>query len=339
MTRPLRLGVLGLASIARRRMLPAMAACPDVQLTALASRDVSAAEQAAAQYGCQAAPDYTALLARPDVDAVYVPLPAALHAAWTRAALDAGKHVLAEKPTTTNAAETRALLSLARTRGLVLAENVMFLHHAQHATVQRLVRDGAIGEVRSFAAQFSIPGLPDDDIRHRPELGGGALADVGVYPLRAALHLLGADLDVVGAALTHGAGRQVETAGGVLLRSATGVTAHLTFGLDHAYRSWYELCGSTGRLVVDHAFTPPADHAPVLRIERGTGSEELHLPPDDQVTNTLTAFAAAVRTPRQHPEPDPMVLRQAELLDAVRHRAVVHHARPATAHHAARHPA
>ncbi|MGG2463928.1 Gfo/Idh/MocA family protein [Streptomyces sp. RGM 3693] len=333
MTRPLRIGVLGLASIARRRMLPAMAACPDIQITALASRDPHAAAKAAAQYDCHAAPHYTALLAREDIDAVYIPLPAALHATWTRAALHAGKHVLAEKPTTTSATETRDLLSLAAARGLVLAENVMFLHHAQHATVQRLLHDGAIGELRSFTAQFSIPKLADDDIRHRPELGGGALADVAIYPLRAALHLLGEDLDVVGAALTYGAGRHVETAGAALLHSATGITAHLTFGLDHAYRSWYEVCGSTGRIVVNHAFTPPADHAPLLRIERGTDTEELHLPPDDQVTNTLTAFAAAIRTPRppapgEWPEPDAAVLRQAELLDAIRHRAAVHHTTP-----------
>ncbi|MFE3647473.1 Gfo/Idh/MocA family protein [Streptomyces sp. NPDC059152] len=340
MTRPLRIGVLGLASIARRRMLPAMAACPDLQLTALASRDAHAADKAAAQYGCRAAPDYTALLAMPDIDAVYLPLPAALHATWTRAALDAGKHVLAEKPLTTSAAETRDLLTLAASRGLVLAENVMFLHHAQHATVQRLLHNGAIGELRSFTAQFSIPKLPDDDIRHRPELGGGALADVAVYPLRAALHLLGEDLDVAGAALTYGAGRHVETAGAALLHSTTGTTAHLTFGLDHAYRSWYELCGSTGRIAVDHAFTPPADHTPVVRLTRGMDTEELHLPPDDQVTNTLTAFAAAIRTPRQRPgpgqwrEPEAAALRQAELLEAIRDRAAVHHttAHDTTAH-------
>ncbi|NEE17571.1 Gfo/Idh/MocA family oxidoreductase, partial [Streptomyces sp. SID7499] len=188
---PVRVGVLGTASIARRRLLPALAACPDTRLVAVASRAPATAEEAAAPYGCEAVEGYGALLARDDVDAVYVPLPAALHAPWVRAALTAGKHVLAEKPLSTDAATTGGLLALARDKGLVLSENVMFVHHARHAEVRRLIEDGAIGDVRAFHAAFTVPRPPDGDIRHSAGLGGGALGDMGVYPVRAALHLLG----------------------------------------------------------------------------------------------------------------------------------------------------
>ncbi|MFF3916348.1 Gfo/Idh/MocA family protein [Streptomyces sp. NPDC001852] len=316
---PLRLGVMGCAGIARRRMLPAMAADDRIELVAVASRDGRTAAETSRPYGCRPVTGYAELLALAEVDAVYIPLPAALHAEWVAAALRAGKHVLAEKPLTTEADRTRELVESAERRGLVLMENVMFVHHPQHESVRRLVADGAIGEPRSFHAVFTIPALPAGDIRHRPELGGGALSDVGVYPLRAALHFLGDRLRVVGAALETVAGRQVETGGAVLLRTPEGAVAQLEFGMEHAYRSSYELVGSTGRISVERAFTPPADHRPVLRLTRPSGTEEIELAAADQVALTLAAFTAAVRAGAGPTAGD--CLAQAGLLDAVRRAA------------------
>ncbi|OAR24147.1 oxidoreductase [Streptomyces sp. ERV7] len=316
---PVRVAVLGCADIAVRRMLPAMAACADVELVAVASRDAARAEGTARRFGCAAVHGYEALLAREDVDAVYVPLPAALHDVWVEAALRAGKHVLAEKPLTTRQERTAELLRLARARGLALVENVLFVHHGQHAAVRALLRDGAIGEPRSLHAAFAVPARPDEDIRYRAALGGGALWDVGVYPVRAALHLLGSGLTVLGAVLTADAGREVDTSGAALLRDGAGTVAQLTFGIGHAYRSEYELRGTEGRITVDRAFTPPADHRPVLRVERGSRVEEIALAPEDQVAAAVTAFATAVR---QGGAPsDETVLEQAALLDAIRRSA------------------
>jgi len=312
-----RMGVIGCADIALRRMLPAMAASADVELVAVASRDPHKARQAAQRHGCAAVHGYAQLLAREDVEAVYVPLPAALHEVWVEAALLRGKHVLAEKPLTTDPARTAELLALAAARGLALVENVLFVHHGQHAAVLGLVREGAIGETRSLHAAFAVPALPDGDIRYRPELGGGALWDVGVYPVRAALHLLGPDLVVAGALLSSEAGREVDTSGAALLHDRAGTVAQLTFGIGHAYRSGYELRGTEGRITLERAFTPPAGHRPVLRLERGTRSEDITLDAEDQVANALTAFAAAVRTGGAYRGRD-VVLRQALLLDAIR---------------------
>ncbi|MDF3293380.1 Gfo/Idh/MocA family oxidoreductase [Streptomyces sp. RB6PN23] len=292
----MRVGVMGCAEIARRRILPAMKAHPLIELAAVASRDAAKAAETARQFDCRPVVGYEALLADDTVRAVYVPLPAALHAPWVEAALAAGKHVLAEKPLTTDPARTRELLDTARARAVVLMENVMFVHHAQHATVSRLVAEGEIGELRSLHATFTIPALPDDDIRHQPELGGGSLYDVGVYPVRAAVHFLRGKLEVRGAVLEHTPGRRVDTAGAALLRARDGVTAHLAFGMEHAYQSRYELSGSSGRILVDRAFTPPADHPPRILIESRAGTRSYPLPPDDQVANTLTAFVSAVRT-------------------------------------------
>ncbi|MGW2227955.1 Gfo/Idh/MocA family protein [Streptomyces formicae] len=316
----IRIGILGCADIARRRMLPAMAAQDGTVVAAVASRDAARARALAGEYDARPVTGYAELLERDDVDAVYVPLPAALHARWTEAALRAGKHVLAEKPLTTSWEETGRLSALARESGLALMENVMFVHHSQHAAVAKLVAEGAIGEPHAFHAAFAVPRLPHDDIRHRRDLGGGALWDVGVYPVRAALHFLGDGLDVLGATLTEGKGRSVDTAGAALLSTPGGVSAQLTFGLEHAYRSAYEIWGSLGRVVVERAFTPPADHPPRVRIERRTGREEIVLPADDQVAATVRAFAAAVRSGAA---PDPVVVEQARLLRDLRERARV----------------
>ncbi|MEU5099288.1 Gfo/Idh/MocA family oxidoreductase [Streptomyces sp. NPDC020996] len=319
MTGPLRIGVIGCAGIAVRRMLPAFAADPGIEIAAVASRDAAKAREVADRFGGRPVHGYDALLERDDVQAVYVPLPAALHAEWTEAALRTGRHVLAEKPLSTNPQCTARLLQLAAARGLVLMENVMFVHHRRHEAVRRLVADGAIGEPRSLHAAFTIPPLPDGDIRYDPHLGGGALADVGIYPLRAALHFLGPALHVTGARLARGAGRRVETSGAALLSTPGPVTAQITFGMEHAYRSSYELWGSEGGITVDRAFTPPADHVPVIGLHRDGKTEEITLAPHDQVAATVAAFAAAVRSGTL---PDPRdTLRQAELLDGIRRSA------------------
>ncbi|MEE1929384.1 Gfo/Idh/MocA family oxidoreductase [Streptomyces sp. TRM 70351] len=325
---PVRLGVLGCADIAVRRVLPAVSRTPGVTLAAVASRSRERAARVTARFGGTAVGGYAELLERrgPDaVDAVYVPLPAALHATWVRRALDAGKHVLAEKPLTTDPGTTAALVERARAAGLVLAENYMSVHHPQHRAVLDLVAGGAIGRLRSLSAAFTIPPRPDDDIRYRADLGGGALLDVGCHPLRTASVLLGDGLAVAGAVLHRDAARGVDVSGSALLHRPDGVTAHVTFGMEHHYTSRYELHGSAGRLRLDHAFTPPADHRPTVVIERADGVEHRELAPYDQCRGTVAAFAAAVASgAARHGTAPPgpgtageAIVRQARLIAAV----------------------
>ena len=333
---PLRLGVLGAASIARRKMLPAVAAEPGrMRLAAVASRDLAKASALTGEFGGEPVAGYEELLRRPDIDAVYLPLPAAMHAPWIEAALHADKHVLAEKPLATRAEDAHRLVALADKLGLVLAENFMFTLHSQHAAVRALLADGVIGEVRGLAAAFTIPALPDTDIRYQPDVGGGALADVGGYPLRAAALLLagadaGADgqtgnqeLDVVGATLRVDRARGVDLSGAALLAAADGTTAHVTFGMEHAYRAEYEVWGTNGRIWLDRAYTPPADHAPVLRIQSGGERREQRLAPDDQFRQVVRAFAAAVTDGTASGLQGDQVLRQADLVQRVRDAAVI----------------
>jgi predicted dehydrogenase len=285
----IRFGVLGAADIAWRRMIPALKADPRIQVTWIASRDPARARRFADEFGCGAT-DYAGLLARDDVDAVYLPLPPSLHLRWGLATLAAGKHMLVEKPLAPHAAEASELVRAAGAYRRVLRENFMFVHHAQHAAVRRALAERKLGEVRGFDGAFNIPPRTADDVRYRRDLGGGALLDVGVYPLRAAQTLLGPGLHVVGAALRTNPRTGVDMSGKALLTSASGALATVSFGFEHAYGSHYELWGSTERLYLERAFTAPPDFIPQLRI----AGETVPLQPDDQAANAVAAFADAV---------------------------------------------
>ncbi|MWA07381.1 gfo/Idh/MocA family oxidoreductase [Actinomadura sp. LD22] len=318
---PLRIGVLGCADIAWRRALPALAAHPGVRLTAIASRDPAKAARFAGRFGGEPVQGYEALLGRADVDAVYVPLPVHLHAEWVGRALRSGRHVLAEKPLTASAADTEALVALAASRGLALLENFMFLCHSQHARIRDLVAQGAIGEPRTLTAEFAFPPAADDRNLYDPGLGGGALTEVGVYPLRAALLHLGTALDVLGVHLRVDEARGVDVAGAALLADPSGRTAHLTWGVEHAYRSRYALWGSAGRAELTWAFTPSAAHRPVLRIERQDHVEELTLPAEDHFAGAVASFVDRVRDGVPSVLEGEAVVEQARLVDRVRRHA------------------
>lgn len=322
MTAPLRLGLLGCGDIAARRTLPALLRTPELDLTAVAARDPARAASFTARFGGTPLSSYEELLAGDETDAVYLCLPTMLHAVWAERALLAGKHVLVEKPLATNGADAQRLFTLAGERGLVLLENFMFLHHGTQRKVTELLEAGVLGEVRAVSAAFTIPPRPDGDTRYDPALGGGALLDNGVYPLRAALRLLGGGLTVAGAVLRHSDRYGVDTGGAALLAAPDGATAQIRFGMEHHYRSWYEIQGSAGALAVDHVYTTAPDLAPILRLTVGTDRTEIRIPAEDHFEAVLRFFATAVRE-RERVEPGLLLLdeesrQQAGLLDAVR---------------------
>ena len=324
MTGPVRMGVLGCGSFARQRMLPALREHQATTVTAVASRDPDRAARLATEIGCAAA-DYRTLLSRDDVDAVYLSLPPALHAEWTARALAAGKHVLVEKPLAGTGPEAAEVVGLARRHRLVLRENLLFPHHPQHRAVRELVASGRLGEIRSMRSAFCIPARSLPDVRYVPDLGGGALLDLAVYPVRAALLLLGNDLRLAGAVLRIDPRLGVDMSGQALLVSDGGVAVHVEFGFEHSYGSRYSLWGSRASLTVDRAFTPPRDWRPVLRVVDGDGTDDIVLPHHDQLASAIGSFTDAVtaahqgrQAPDQEQEPLLAAMRTAELLDAIR---------------------
>ncbi|HEX6048626.1 MAG TPA: Gfo/Idh/MocA family oxidoreductase, partial [Gemmatimonadaceae bacterium] len=184
MPAPVRWGILGAANIAIKKVVPSMRGSPLSRVAAIASRDLARAREAAAQLGIpRAYSSYEELIADPQVEAVYIPLPNHLHVPWAIRAAEAGKHVLCEKPIALSAAEARTLLAARDRHGVQIAEAFMVRTHPQWEEVERLIASDRIGPLRLVAGHFSYYRRDPSDIRSRPEWGGGALMDIGCYPV------------------------------------------------------------------------------------------------------------------------------------------------------------
>lgn len=312
-----RWGVLGRASIAMGRAVPALHALPEATVYAVASRDRERARAFAGECGAaRHFGSYQELIADENVDAVYVPLPAGLHAQWARAALAAGKPVLCEKPLCTNPADTTELVRLARERGVLLAEGFMYRHHPATAKLAALVADGAVGT--PAVARGALSFITDSsDIRADPELGGGALLDLGCYVVDALCRLYGG---------------QAQSAAGVRLLGPTGVdeqvTAVLTFTgdrlgvVDCSFRlpwieSVFEVRGEAGTIKVPHAFNPGGSASVLTLLQPGGKATEFGLPPCDMFAQMFTAFSRAVLGIEQYPFPATTSIATAQTIDLI----------------------
>jgi NDP-hexose-3-ketoreductase len=197
----------------------------------------------------------------------------------------------------------------------------MFVYHAQHVAVRELVAEGAIGDVRGFTCAFTIPPKPEGDIRYRADISGGPFLDMGGYPVRAATYFLGDELKIIGAVFRYSKEHDLVMSGAVLAHAGNGAVAQLTFGMEHSYVNRYVLSGSTGRILLDRVFTPPATYQPVLVVERQNHREERVLPPDDQFANVLGSFARAVLHSEDVSAAQESSLQQALLIDDIRRQA------------------
>ncbi|HEY4606321.1 MAG TPA: Gfo/Idh/MocA family oxidoreductase, partial [Acidimicrobiia bacterium] len=191
---PVRWGVLGSADIAVNKVIPAMLGAKLCRVDAIASRSHGRAQEVADRLGIpKAHGSYEDLLADPEVEAVYIPLPNHLHATWAIAAADAGKHVLCEKPLAMSSAEAQKMIDAAEQAGVKLMEAFMYRLHPLWVEVRRLLAEGAIGDLLAIQSFFSYRNVDPDDIRNIVEFGGGALYDIGCYPVNVSRMLFAAE--------------------------------------------------------------------------------------------------------------------------------------------------
>jgi hypothetical protein len=233
------------------------------------------------------------MLKRMDVDAVYIPLPPALHFKWIMLALQYGKHVISEKPLTVSDSQSRTAVNEAREKGLALIENYGFCHHRQMKLVQERVRDGSIGDLRLIRASFCFPHREESDFRYNRELGGGALLDCGGYTVKAAAAFLGDSSRIISRNLVITPGHEVDVYGSATMRNEDGLCAQLSFGMDNAYICELEVLGSTGSVKAARAFTAPDGFAAPVLIRRGNETEERQ-EVDDQFLELLTEFRECI---------------------------------------------
>ena len=319
---PVRWGVLGAANIAVRKVVPAMQRGEMSHVVAIASRDLGKAQAAANTLGlARAYGSYEELLADPEIEAIYNPLPNHLHVPWTIRAAEAGKHVLCEKPMALSADEARQLLDVRDRTGVQIGEGFMVRNHPQWLHVRELVQSGRIGELRVIAGHFTFSRRDPNDVRSHPEWGGGGLMDVGCYPITMSRWLFGEEpLSVVGL-LDRDPELGIDRIASALLRFRTG---HATFtcGMQLVPYQRMQLHGTKGRIEIEIPFNTPPDRPSRIYVDDGSqfadaSAEPIEFPAVDQYTLQGDRFSYAVRGVGTVPVPLEDAIANMAVIDAV----------------------
>src|SRR5258706_3828618 len=273
----LRWGLLSTARI-NRLIIPAIRASARSEVTTVASRTLERAQAYAAEWKIpRARGSYQALLADPDVDVIYIGLPNSLHVEWTVRALDAGKHVLCEKPLALSVEGVDRVQAAATRASRVATEAFMYRHHPLTRAAETVVKSGRLGAVRGFRGAFTFPLTREGDVRFDPALGGGSLWDVGCYPVSYACFLAGAaPVEVFGWQQLSPTGVDLEFAG--MLRFADGSTEQFDSGFIGPFRAEMEVFGTAAALRIKRPFR--SDHLSRLLLTTGDDTETLPVDPE-----------------------------------------------------------
>jgi D-xylose 1-dehydrogenase (NADP+, D-xylono-1,5-lactone-forming) len=283
-------GFLSTANI-NDKLLPGAAAAPDVELVAVASRDLGRAEAYARERGIERAyGSYEDLLADPKLEAVYISLPNSMHVEWSIQALEAGKHVLCEKPLSRHPEDVERAFDAAEKAGRILMEAFMYRHNPQTKRLKELVEGGAIGRLRLVRAAFSFPLDHAANVRLNDELEGGGLMDVGCYCISGSRLLAGEPESVYGEQVAAPSGVDELFTG--TLRFAADVLAEIDCGLVLPDRDELEAIGEEGSIFLDD---PWHGRKPVIEVRREEGTERIELEPEDSYRLQLENMSAAIR--------------------------------------------
>jgi D-xylose 1-dehydrogenase (NADP+, D-xylono-1,5-lactone-forming) len=294
----LRWGLLSTARI-NARLIPAIRAGARSELTAVASRTLDRAQAYAAEWTIpRALGSYEALLNDPAIDIVYIPLPNSLHVVWTVRALEAGKHVLCEKPLALSVEDVDRIQAAATRASRVAAEAFMYRHHPLTEAVATIVKSGRLGVVRGFKGAFSFPLTREGDVRFDPALGGGSLWDVGCYPVSYSCFLVGAaPVEVFGWQQSSPTGIDMEFAG--MMRFADGSVAQFDSGFVGPFRAEMEVIGTNAALRIHRPFR--TDDMSRLLLTTGDETETLPFDPEPPFAGEIADMEAAAldgRPPR-----------------------------------------
>ncbi|WP_046173423.1 Gfo/Idh/MocA family protein [Domibacillus indicus] len=283
----IRWGILGCAAIAKQAVIPGIQKSATGIVKAIASRTIEKAEEAAAELGIETAyGSYEELLADPNIDAVYIPLPNHLHREWTIRAAEAGKHVLCEKPAALNAGEAEEMKEACEKAKVLFAEAFMYRYHPRYQTIREIIQSGEIGEVRSLHGTFMFNNAEDkQNVRFKKDWGGGSLYDIGVYPLSAARLLLEEEPSAVSVHAQFSpehdhvdmmASGVVEFPGGTALTFQCGMWAH--------FQNELSIAGTKGRIDIPSAFITHQNREDFFFVSTESGRREVEVPIVNQYT-------------------------------------------------------
>jgi predicted dehydrogenase len=306
-------GVLGTAKIALAKVIPAMQRSPWCEIVAIASRNLAKAKAAARELNiAKAYGSYEELLADESIHAVYNPLPNHLHVPYTIKAAEAGKHVLCEKPIALNADEARTLLAVRERTGMRIQEAFMVRTHPQWLETRRLIQTGRIGTLRSITGFFNYFNADPANIRNHLEFGGGALMDIGCYPITISRWMFAAEPHGVLGLIERDPAFGTDTLTSGVLEFAQG---HSTFTCSTRLAPYQRMIffGTEGRIEVLIPFNAPNDQPTEILLD----SERIGLPVCDQYEIQGSLFSQALRQNREQPIPLEDAISNMAVIDAV----------------------
>jgi len=320
--KPVRWGVLSTAKIGRVKVVPGMMKSPLCDVVAVASRDEASARAMAGELGIRKAyGSYEALLADPEIEAVYNPLPNHLHVPMTLAAAAAGKHVLCEKPIAISTDEAEQLAQASSQ--VLVAEAFMVRHHPQWHQAREIVRDGRIGEARAIQVIFSYFNVDPANIRNRPDIGGGGLLDIGCYAVVAGRYLFDAEPLRVVSVVDRDPSFGVDRVTSALMDFGGGRQLTLTVSTQLVPFQRVQVLGTKGRIEIEIPFNAPPDRPTRILLDDGSqhgglSAQAVEFPVLDQYQLQGEAFSRAVRgaEPLAHGLSD--ALMNMRILDALR---------------------
>jgi predicted dehydrogenase len=297
----IRWGILSTANIGAKRVIPAIHNSSNGVVAAVASRDLDRAQAFAEEHNIpKAYGSYEELIAADDIDAIYNPLPNSEHAYWSIACAEAGKPTLCEKPLASTAEESQKMVNAFAERSITFAEAFMYRFHPQTQKVKELIDDGVIGEMHLISSAFTFPLSNEGNIRLSKELAGGALMDVGCYCINIMRFLTGEEPNQHKAIAQFGSETGVDERIVGILGFPSGVMGHFDASLRSHARNWYEITGTTGRLLVEQSFVPNPE-TKVIQLWRDGKQDLLTIPAADHYQIMVEDFADALinnRAPR-----------------------------------------
>ena len=321
--RRLRWGVLSTADIGLRKVIPGMRRSARSEVVAIASREGGRAERVARELGIpRAHGSYEALLADPDVDAVYIPLPNHLHAEWAIAAVRAGKHVLCEKPLAMTSTDAERMVRAADDAGVHLMEAFMYRHHPSWVAAIELVRAGRIGKVRSVQSWFSYYNDDATNIRNIVEYGGGALFDIGCYTINLSRMVFGGEPSHIQASVRRDPATGVDALVSAILDFDGGI-ASFTCAIRSESDQRVHIYGTEGRISIDIPFNIPPDRPTRIRLTAGgdppvaPDTTVLEFPTTDPYTAEVERFVSAVLDGGPTPVPPEDAVANLRVIDAI----------------------
>ena len=296
MTKVLNWGLLSTARI-NRSLIPPLRASKRNQLLAVGSRAQESAKQYAKEWNIpRAHGSYEALLADPEIDVIYNPLPNHLHAEWTIKAVESGKHVLCEKPLALTVDEVDAIKETAQKHGRVVAEAFMYRHHPQTHKVQQLIRSGSIGRLKLIRGSFTYVLTSEADVRLDPAMGGGSIWDVGCYPISYARTVVGENpLEVFGWQVTGPTGIDETFVGQI--RFANDVYSQFDSSFAIPFQTFMEIVGSEGTLNIPKPFKPGINEK--IYLTRGDETETIEMPGQELYIGEVEDMADAILLGRE----------------------------------------